>query len=134
MTSNILILLGYYAIALAIVAGWTYRDHAVTRRRAASAPRGGDRLASGFLNRVAVLLGLLSTGGAALLLLLLLKPALATWLVAVIAAGDGIVTFGAVELVLRMWQRWFGVDPLADLRVARAPEIGAETAEDSTQD
>jgi hypothetical protein len=116
MARSMTVLLGYYAVALVVVAVWTYRDHAVTALRVRSGRAGAERAAGGFLDRIAVLLGLLASGGAALLLSLLPTPAPVAWIVATAAIADGVVTAGCVELVLRSWLKWFGTDPLADLR------------------
>ena len=133
MTRNILILLGYYAIALAVLVAWTYADHALTRRRAGAPGAATDRSARGFAVRVSALLGVLAGVGAALLLHLLLTPAPATWVLAATGAGVLVLTFAVALLVLRLSRAWFGIDPLAELRGApgSAPEATPQGREDS---
>jgi hypothetical protein len=81
------------------------------------------------VNRIAGLLALFAGGGAALLLVLLLEPVPSTGIVAGVAVGAAALTFGCLELVLRLWKRMFGVDPLEDLRPSGVP-AGPDAAED----
>jgi sterol desaturase/sphingolipid hydroxylase (fatty acid hydroxylase superfamily) len=131
MLRSVLILLGYYVVAVVVLAIWTYRDHAATKRRVARSADPAGKLASRFTDRIAGLLGVLAAVGSALLLALLLTPAPAIWVVAAISLGDGVVTVVFVEVVLRFWHRWFGVDPLADLRPVQTPDTSAVVPEEA---
>ena len=66
MTSNALIVIGYYVVALAGFTAWTYADHARTRRQVSGSA--GDGPAERFALRVAIVLGVVAAIGVALLL------------------------------------------------------------------
>jgi len=111
-----LIVLGYYLVAITTVAVWTFRDFAATRARVSTTGFGADRLAGRFLARVSALFGLAAGVGAALLMELLMTPPPKVWIVAAITVGDLALTVLGVQLVIRLWPRVAGRDPLEELR------------------
>jgi xanthosine utilization system XapX-like protein len=130
MLSKILIIIGYYVVALAGFTAWTYADHATTRRLVSTSADQSEHLVGRFVHRVAILLGVVAGLGAGLLLTLLLDPVPAIPVVLGVSLGDGVVTFAFAEIVLRFWGRWFRTDLLADLRGADAVPAHDATAPD----
>jgi hypothetical protein len=130
MTFNVLIVLGYYVVALAAFTAWTYADHSRMRRLVAASIDPDDRLAERFARRVAMALGLLAALGTVLLLMLVLDPAPAILVALGVAIVDGAVTAAIAEIVLRFWGRWFRTDLLSDLRPAGAGAPSAGSGRD----
>jgi hypothetical protein len=118
MSPNVLIVVGYYVVALVAFTAWTYADHATTRRAVGTSTDRSDRLVDRFVHRIAAALGVVAAVGTGLLLTLLLDPPPTIVIVLALSLGDGVVTFALAEIVLRFWGRWFGTDLLADLRAS----------------
>jgi len=131
MTRSILILIGYYVVALVVLVAWTYVDHARTKRRADASGAGADRLAQRFAVRIGVLLGLLAGAGATLMLYLLLTPAVPVWVLAATGGGTLVAGFAVTEVILL--RSWSGVDPLADLRGNPTSETAHEGPENGEE-
>jgi hypothetical protein len=135
MTTDVVILVAYYVVALVAVVAWVYRDHATTKRRVADGVRKADRLAGAFVNRVSLLVAVVAGAGAALTLTLLLHPRLETSVVAYISGAAAVLTLALLETGLRL-PRAFGVDPLPELRprVASSRPAGAEQPRETSHD
>jgi multisubunit Na+/H+ antiporter MnhG subunit len=119
---ELLLVVGYYAVAFGAIAVWTFRDFAATRRSAS--PAGADA----FLLRLTALLGLAAGVGAYLTLRTFLVPLPALWVLAAVAVADGVLTCLGVQLLVRAWPRLTGKDALGELRghpEPAAPPVGS---------